>query len=152
MYKNQRNAIQRARISSGLTQEALAERAGCSVDSIRKYESGERRVPEDILSIFQAILNAPWLHGVYLLERTDTLDELIPEFEVGKPQAEAVASYVSCIYDMEEMEVCRTLIRMMADGAIDDVEQPVFDKIMEIAERTTKAYFEMRFSAQKEKP
>ena len=71
---------------------------------------------------------------------------------MGKPKAEAVASYVSCFYDMEEMEVCRTLIRMMADGAIDDVEQPIFDKIMEIAERTTKAYFEMRFSTKKEKP
>lgn len=152
MYKNQRNAIQRARISSGLTQEALAERAGYSADTVRAWESGMRTATLDALGILSEVLGAPWLTGVYLREQTDALNELIPEFEVGKPQAEAVASYVSCIYDMEEMEVCRTLIRMMADGAIDDVEQPIFDKIMEIAERTTKAYFEMRFSTKKEKP
>ncbi len=42
MDKNKRNALQRARLSSGLTQEALAERSGYSADSVRAWESGAR--------------------------------------------------------------------------------------------------------------
>ena len=42
MYRNPSNAIQRARLSNGMTQEALAERAGYSVDSVRAWESGAR--------------------------------------------------------------------------------------------------------------
>ena len=42
MYQNAQNAIQRARISKGLTQEALAERSGYSADSVRAWECGAR--------------------------------------------------------------------------------------------------------------
>ena len=40
MYQNKPNAIQRARIGKGLTQEALAGRCGYSDDTIRAWESG----------------------------------------------------------------------------------------------------------------
>lgn len=150
MYKNKQNAIQRARISSGLTQEALAERAGYSIDSVRAYESGARRVPEEALRIFSQVLNASWLGGVYIQERSDILDELIPEFEVGKPQIEAAAGYISCMYELEDMDICRTLIRMLADGKIDEMERPQYEQIKELARKNMKTCLELIFAEEKE--
>ena len=68
MDKNKRNALQRARLSSGLTQEALAERSGYSADSVRAWESGARMASLEALGILGEVLDAPWLSGVYLRE------------------------------------------------------------------------------------
>ena len=70
MYQNKPNAIQRARIGKGLTQEALAGRCGYSDDTIRAWESGARTASIEALSILSECLEAPWLTGVYLREQT----------------------------------------------------------------------------------
>ena len=146
MYQTKRNAIQRARIRSGLTQEALAERSGYSDDSIRAWENGARIASLEALSILSEVLNAPWLSGVYLREQTTALNYLIPEFTVGKPLAEAAAEYINCILDLIDNRFDRKLLRMIADGHIDEVEEKDFRALMEIAGRVDKAYHEIRFS------
>lgn len=147
MYKNPSNAIQRARLGSGLTQEALAERAGYSSDSVRAWESGARTCPIDALGILSEILDAPWLTGVYLRESSRSgLEELIPDFKVGRPLPEAAADYISCVLDLIDGKFDRKLLRMIADGKISDDEQPVFEEIMEAAAKSIKAYYEMRFA------
>ena len=147
MYENKRNALQRARLSSGLTKEALAERSGYSPDSVRAWESGARMASLEALSILGEVLDAPWLPGVYLREQTSALNALLPDFEVDRPLAEAAAEYVSCILELVDSRVDRDLLRMVADGKIDQVEQPVFEAIMELAARSNKAYYEIRFAA-----
>ena len=148
MYQTKRNAIQRARIRSGLTQEALAERSGYSDDTIRAWENGARVASLEALSILSEVLNAPWLSGVYLREQTTALNDLIPDFTVGKPLAEAAAEYINCILDLVDIRFDRQLLRMIADGRIDEVEEDTFDALMEIAGRVNKAYYEIRFSQQ----
>lgn len=147
MYQNKRNALQRARISAGLTQESLAERAGYSPDTVRAWENGVRLASLDALGILSEVLGAPWLPGVYLREQTGTLNELLPEFEVDRPLGEAAADYVSCLFELIDQRVDRKLLRMVADGRIDEVERPVFEDILEIAGRANKAYYEMRLAA-----
>lgn len=151
MDKNAANAIQRARISKGLTQEALAERTGFSADSVRAWESGIRTASLEALSKLQVVLDAPWLSGMYLAEQTDALSTLLPEFEVGKPLAQAAAGYITCVLELIDEKVDRQLLRLVADGKIDDVERPVFEQIMEIATRANRAYYEMRFAMQADK-
>lgn len=146
MYQNKPNAIQRARASSGLTQEALAERTGYSDDSIRAWESGARVASLEALSKLQLVLDAPWLTGMYLTEQSDTLRELLPEFQVGRPLAQAAATYINCILDLMDNRVDRKLLQLVADGKIDEVEQPVFDEILAMAAAANKAYYEMRFA------
>lgn len=146
MYQNKPNAIQRARISRGLTQEALAERAGYSDDSIRAWESGARTASMEALGILSECLQAPWLTGVYLREQTDALNELIPDFKVGRPISEAAAEYISCILELVDEKFDRQLLRMVADGLIDQMEARPFDELMTLAARINKAYFEMRFA------
>lgn len=146
MYQNKPNAIQRARISKGLTQEALAGRCGYSDDTIRAWESGARTASIEALSILSECLEAPWLTGVYLREQTNALNELIPNFTVGRPLAEAAAEYVSCVYDQVDARLDRKLIRMIADGHIDALEEADYRVLMEMAEKAHKAYYEMRFA------
>lgn len=144
------NAIQRARISSGLTQEALAERTGYSPDSVRAWESGARTCPLDALDMLSTALSAPWLTGVYLREHSSALDELIPDIRIGRPLPEAAAEYISLVLDLVDGRFDRKLLRMVADGRIDDDESEIFEEILDMGSKTIKAYFEMRFAARKE--
>ena len=146
MYQNKSNAIQRARICKGLTQEALAERSGYSADTVRAWECGARIASLEALDTLQICLDAPWLPGVYLREQTNALNHLLPEFEVGRPLSEAAAEYICCLLELIDKKVDRTLLRMVADGHIDDVEREVFDDIMAIAAKANKAYFEMLYA------
>ena len=147
MAKEIKNAIQRARLNCGLTQEALAERAGYSDDTIRAWESGARSCPVDALGILSEILEAPWLTGVYLRENyRGGLDAILPDIRIGRPLPEAAADYMACVLEMVDGKFDRKLLRIIADGKITDEEHPVFEEIMAAAEATVRAYYEMRFA------
>ena len=64
--------------------------------------------------------------------------------------AEAAAEYVSCILELVDSRVDRALLRMVADGQIDQVELPVFEALMDLAARANKAYYEIRFAKGRE--
>lgn len=146
MYQSAQNAIQRARISKGLTQEALAERAGYSADSVRAWECGARVASIEALDILAACLDAAWLPGVYLREQSAALQSLLPEFEVGRPLPEAAAEYINAVLELVDMRFDRQLLRMIADGKVDDSESEIFDAILDAAGKASKAYYEMRFA------
>lgn len=147
MYNKTPNAIQRARNSAGFTQEALAERAGYSDDTIRAWESGARNCPIDALGILSDILQAPWLTSVYLRELpNNSIEAVVPAFAPGRPIAEAAADYISSVLDLVDDRFDRKLLRMIADGKIDKDEEHVFEQIMSASEKLIKAYYEMRFA------
>lgn len=146
MYQNYPNAIQRARKSSGLTQESLAERCGYSDDSIRSWESGRKMASLEALGMLAECLGTPWLTGVYLREQTDALNDVLPDFRVGRPLAEAAAEYITCMMDLVDGRFDRKLLRMVADGQIDALEAVEYQQFMELAERMYTAYFEMKFA------
>lgn len=146
MDNNARNAIQRARIGKGLTQEALAERIGYSPDSVRAWECGIRVASLDALDALAVALDAQWLPGIYMREQTAALNALLPEFEEGKPLAQAVAGFITAVLDLMDAKADRKLLQMVADGKIDAVEHDAFEEIMALAENVNKAYFEVRFA------
>ena len=111
MYQRTSNAIQRARNSTGLTQEALAERSGYSSDSVRAWESGARVPSLEALNILAESLAAPWLPGVFLREQSAYLNSLIPDFRPGLPVAEAAAGYISCL--LEQLVAVGTVVRCL---------------------------------------
>lgn len=55
-YNSQAEAIKKARITAGLTQEQAAEKAGIKVQSWQKYEYGERMPKDDMLERIAAVL------------------------------------------------------------------------------------------------
>ena len=113
MYQRTSNAIQRARNSTGLTQEALAERSGYSSDSVRAWESGARVPSLEALNILAESLAAPWLPGVFLREQSAYLNSLIPDFRPGLPVAEAAAGYISCLLEQVDERFDRRLLRLV---------------------------------------
>lgn len=55
-YNSQAEAIKKARIAAGLTQEQAAEKASIKVQSWQKYEYGERTPKDDMLERIAAVL------------------------------------------------------------------------------------------------
>ena len=63
------------------------------------------------------------------------------------PLAEAAAGYISAVLELVDSRFDRQLLRMVADGHIDEVEGKDFVTLMEVANRVNRAYYEMRFAA-----
>lgn len=55
-YNSQAEAIKRARLAAGLSQEQAAEKAGIKVQSWQKYEYGERTPKDDMLERIASVL------------------------------------------------------------------------------------------------
>lgn len=55
-YNSQAEAIKRARLAAGLSQEQAAEKAGIKVQSWQKYEYGERTPKDDMLERIACVL------------------------------------------------------------------------------------------------
>lgn len=146
MHKISGNAIQRARICAGMTQEALAEASGYSSDAVRAWENGGRRPSLEALDILAETLGAKWLPSVYLKEETGSLDHLIPDFKVGRPLAEAAADYITATLTQSDAQLGRKLLRMVSDGKIDDLEANDFDALMKMGREIVRAFFELIFS------
>lgn len=146
MYKNKGNSIQRARLRAGLTQEALAERSGYSPDTISAWENGARFPSAEAVDVLAACLQAPWLATMCLREQSEALAALVPDFTVERPVAEAAANFINCVLDMVDLRFDRQLLKMVADGRVDEVEEDMFQAIMEKADEVCTAYFELKFS------
>src|SRR5215210_3942474 len=84
--------LKQGRHALDLTQEALAEQIGCSVQTIRKIESGERRPSQQIADLlFKALQLAPEDRGAFMkiaraIPIAATEDALRPSF-LGPPIA-----------------------------------------------------------------
>ena len=55
-YNSQAEAIKKARLAAGLSQEQAAEKAGIKVQSWQKYEYGERTPKDDMLERITHVL------------------------------------------------------------------------------------------------
>lgn len=55
-YNSQAEAIKKARIAAGLSQEQAAEKAGIKAQSWQKYEYGERTPKDDMLERIAGVL------------------------------------------------------------------------------------------------
>ena len=146
MYKKTPNAIQRERLRNGITQEALAERIGYSTDAVKAWENGSRFPSANVVDMLADCLQAPWLAPMCLREQSEALAELVPDFTVDRPVAEAAANFINCVLDMVDLRFDRQLLKMVADGRVDEVEEDMFQAIMEKADEVCTAYFELKFS------
>lgn len=76
-------------------------------------------------------LDKPWLPFFYLREQygDEFLRGVVPDFTVGMPLAEAAAGYITRELDIVDKRFDRELLRMMADGRIDEVEAPAYEQV-----------------------
>lgn len=148
MDKNAGNALKRARIAQGITQEKLAEMSGYSADAIRAWENGTRAPSVPVLELLAVCLSAPWLTGVYLREQAGgALDDIVPAFTPGEPLSKAALRLLSCVYAFNDNHSDRRLLAIAADNVITPDERREFESIVEDIQEIVAAAIELRYCA-----
>lgn len=147
MEKTAANPIQMARNLRHKTQEELAELLYVSTDTVQAWERGTRVPDPKTLDALSDKLDCPWLSLIYLRDRSTSMARIIPKFTVGRPMPEAAAAYISSVMDLVDIRFDRRLLRMMADGRIDELEAPDYKEIMEASAQMITCYFDLLFSA-----
>lgn len=147
MDKMSRNALKRARISKGVTQEKAAEMVGYSVDAIQAWEAGTRRPSPEVVELLAMAYDAYWMPAMYWRELSNgVLEETFPAFQPGVPLPQAVAAVLDKVLTFTERHADRRLIAMAADGRIDDQERTEYDAILEDLQAICQAAMELNFS------
>lgn len=148
MDKTAGNALKRARLAQGITQERLAEMSGYSTDAISAWENGVRQASVPVLELLAVCLSAPWLTGVYLREQADgALDNIVPAFTPGEPLSKAVVQLVNRVYAFGDKHSDRRLLSIAEDNVITPEERPEFESIVEDIQGIVEAAMELRYCA-----
>lgn len=148
MDKNAGNALKRARLAQGITQEKLAEMSGYSTDAISAWENGTRQASVPVLELLALCLSAPWLTGVYLREQANgALDDILPAFTPGKPLSNAVVRVLNSIYAFNDKHSDRRLLSIAADDIISPDERREYDEGMRDLQAIVEAVLELRYCA-----
>lgn len=135
------NLYQRARLSTGLSQERAAELLGLSVESLKMYETG-RTVPKDeTVARMVDVYRLPWL-ALEHSQATDTLG-VLPEVE-PRPLPMASIALRNRLHDATGR--LDALLRIAEDGIIDDTERPEFDDIVSELRETMTAIYQVIYS------
>lgn len=148
MDKTAGNALKRARLAQGITQERLAEMSGYSTDAISAWENGARQASVPVLELLAVCLSAPWLTGVYLREQANgALDNIVPAFTPGEPLSKAVIKLVNRVYAFSDKHGDRRLLSIAEDNVITPEERPEFESIVEDIQGIVEAAMELRYCA-----
>ena len=142
MDKKCPNLYQRARLSTGMSQERAAELLGLSVESLKQYEGG-KTVPKMVEAY-----SCPWL-ALEHAQATDTLG-VMPEVT---PRPLPMASIALRNRLQDATGRLDALLRIAEDGVIDEAERPEFDSIVVELRETMAAIYQVIYSgAKKERP
>jgi len=152
MDKMSGNALKRARLSRGITQEKAAEMSGYSTDSIQAWEAGTRRASVEVLDTLAVCYDTPWVAGMYLRELSQgSVAESLLAFQPNMPLTTAVLALVDKVLQFNERHGDRRLIALAADGKIDETERQEYDSIMADLQDICKAAMEVKFSDGRER-
>ena len=135
------NLYQRARLSTGLTQERAAELLGLSVESLKQYEGGKTVPKDETVSRMVEVYRLPWL-ALEHAQATDTLG-VVPEV-TPRPLPMASIALRNRLHDATGR--LDALLRIAEDGIIDDRERPEFDDIVAELRETMTAIYQVIYS------
>lgn len=127
MERKYPNLYQRARLSTGMTQEQAAELLGLSSESLKQYEGGRRVPSNETVARMVTIYHLPWLALEHLKQAGGVLG-VLPEVNVQSLPTAAI-TLINRVLDFAERHRDRQLLRIAEDGIIDEKERPDFDAI-----------------------
>ena len=129
MKENFGNIYFNARKAAGLTQERWAEFLGISHEAVRQYENGIIMPGEDILLQMADISGMKILPYWHLTRKSRIAAAILPELG-EKRLPEAVLGLLTQIDDFRE-DGMRKLLRIAADGKVDDNEIAAYEDAMQ---------------------
>ena len=142
------NLYQRARLSTGMTQERAAELLGLSVESLKQYEGGKTVPKDETVAKMVEAYSCPWL-ALEHAQATDTLG-VVPEVT---PRPLPMASIALRNRLQDATGRLDALLRIAEDGVIDETERPEFDSIVVELRETMAAIYQVIYSgAKRERP
>lgn len=116
---------QKARKTTHLTQEQAAEQLDISVESVKAYELGNRLPPNTTVAKMVQIYDTPWLAMAHLQEAAAPL-EVLPDVQV-RTLPTATLDLIDKATALSDQY--RRLVRITADGRIDESELLDFEDI-----------------------
>ena len=148
MDKKCPNLYQRARLSTGMSQERAAELLGLSVESLKQYEGGKTVPKDETVAKMVEAYSCPWL-ALEHSQATDTLG-VLPDVE---PRPLPLASIALRNRLQDATGRLDALLRIAEDGVIDEAERPEFDSIVVELRETMAAIYQVIYSgAKRERP
>lgn len=148
MERKYPNLYQRARLSTGMSQERAAELLGLSPESLKQYEGGKTVPKDETVAKMVEVYHLPWL-ALEHAQATDTLG-VVPEVTL-RPLPMASIALRNRLQDATGR--LDALLRIAEDGVIDETERPEFDSIVVELRETMAAIYQVIYSgATKERP
>lgn len=141
MERKYPNLYQRARLSTGMSQERAAELLGLSPESLKQYEGGKTVPKDETVARMVEAYSCPWL----ALEHAQATDRLGVMPEVT-PRPLPMASIALRNRLQDATGRLDALLRIAEDGVIDDTERPEFDSIVVELRETMAAIYQVIYS------
>lgn len=150
MQDKSRNIYYNARKAAGLTQERWAEMLGLSVEAVRQYET-DRITPSDDVVARMAELSMLHALGYWHLRNKSRLAaEQLPAVE-RMPLAQAVCQLLVTISEFETHHRGDRLMKIAADGKVDELEAREFGEILSELNVIVQAAMQLKFAEQEER-
>lgn len=150
------NLYQRARLSTGMSQERAAELLGLSPESLKQYEGGKTVPKDETVAKMVEVYHLPWLALEHLKQAGGVLG-VLPEVNVQSLPTAAI-TLINRVLDFAERHRDRQLLRIAEDGIIDEKERPDFDAICRDLDGIVGAALQVKYTsdappkAKKERP
>lgn len=136
-----RNDYKTARKFAGMTQERWAEAIGCSVESVRGYETGTRVPSDEVVVSMCEISGHAALAYWHLRHKSPLAADVLPEVD-RIPLSRAVLQLLQAMADFGEDHA--DLIRLAADGKITSDETLEWDGIKKRLDQVVKAAIQVK--------
>lgn len=139
------NIYGRYRRAAGLTQERAAELLGCAVRTIANWEGGVNTPPDAMVVRMADVYQAPTIAIEHLRATTMLARDILPIVKVV-PLSQAVCGLVSAVRNFIESDCDWALLEIASDGAVDEMEEQEFKRLLEELDKIVKAAMVLRFS------
>ena len=139
------NIYARCRHRQGLSQEAWAERLELSVDSVKRYETGER-IPSNA-TVVRMVNESGYepLAMQHLIETSRTLD-VLPDVKADIPLPMAAIRLINRVLAFADGRRDKQLLQIAEDGIVSEEERPVYNAILEELQEIISAAYQVRYA------
>lgn len=136
-----RNDYKTVRKFAGMTQERWAEAIGCSVESVRGYETGTRVPSDEVVVSMCEISGHAALAYWHLRHKSPLAADVLPEVE-QLPLPQAVVQLLCAINDFSEMH--SGLLELAADGKISPTEVGIWTDTLNCLDNIIRAAIQVK--------
>ena len=119
----------RYRKAAGMTQEYAAELLGVAPRTLQAWERGESTPPNARVLAMCDIYTAPTLAIEHLRMCDIIAYDVLPPVK-AVPVAQAVCALIAQIRKLEDLHAGDALLQIAADGKIDEIEKPDYDRLL----------------------